>query len=752
MSGPAGWLLDLYPTEKNEMTICVKGEGGDFYLLKEEYQPQVFVNGSPADLDRLSSKIGEDGRVESVEFEKRFVSPGDSERSRVLKIIFKSRENILDLSYQILDMGNYRDYSLYNVDVSPAQKFLHDREIFPLAKMKISDILNLDFDLTDSSSSVDYELPPFSILKMKVIPEKTGASSNFNAPIDRIVLSSGGEEELIEEGVEPDKILKLVERLKRRDPDIIMTDGGDSWDFPYLFERARANKVSDKLILGRESKPFEGADKEGFSYSSYGQTYYRSSPHLLRGRIHIDTQNSFIYDKCGLEGLVELARTTRTPLQETARSSIGSVMTNLQIFRAQEKDILIPWKKNEPEDFKTGEKLLEADKGGFIYEPELGFHENVGEVDFSSFYPTLMMKYNISPETISCDCCPNSDKRVPELDYRICEKQEGIIPQVLEPILEKRSVYKQLMDGESSEKDPVYESRQSALKWILVTCFGYLGYKNSKFGKIEAHEAVTAYAREKLRKASRIAEGKGFDIVHGIVDSLWVNKSDIDREKLEELCEEIEDRIGMQIGVEEEYSWIVFPPSTESPHLSVMNRYYGLPKGGDMVAKGIAAKRSDTPELVVEAQEKMLEKLARADDREEFLKMIPKSLKVIKRFGRKVREGSVDLEELVVSKKLSKDPDSYDGNVRTVLAADQLEEAGVELRAGQQVKYVVTDTDAKYPRNRVKPIQLAGEKVYDEDWYIDRLVKSAEELLNPFSYDRDRIKRIVEGVSQRRLD
>ncbi len=141
MSDIEGWLLDLYPTGRKEMTICVKGED-DFYLLKDEYEPHIFVNGASDDLNRLISEVKDDERVEEVEFDEKFVGPGDTEKSQVLKIIFGSREDILDLAYRILDMGSYQDYSLFNVDVSQAQKYLHDKGLFPLGRMEISDILN----------------------------------------------------------------------------------------------------------------------------------------------------------------------------------------------------------------------------------------------------------------------------------------------------------------------------------------------------------------------------------------------------------------------------------------------------------------------------------------------------------------------------------------------------------------------------------------------------------------------------------
>ena len=46
------------------------------------------------------------------------------------------------------------------------------------------------------------------------------------------------------------------------------------------------------------------------------------------------------------------------------------------------------------------------------------------------------------------------------------------------------------------------------MKWLLVCCFGYTGYKNARFGKIEAHEAINAVARETLLVAKEIAESR----------------------------------------------------------------------------------------------------------------------------------------------------------------------------------------------------------------------------------------------------
>src|SRR5437879_3859202 len=107
-------------------------------------------------------------------------------------------------------------------------------------------------------------------------------------------------------------------------------------------------------------------------------------------------------------------------------------------------------------------------------------------------YPTMMSTFNISPETIGCACCP--DSRIPEINYTVCRRRRGLVPQVLDHLLERRIYYKQRKQTTIGSSRDLYDQRQTALKWCLVTSFGYLGYRNARFGRIEAHEAVTAFA------------------------------------------------------------------------------------------------------------------------------------------------------------------------------------------------------------------------------------------------------------------
>jgi DNA polymerase, archaea type len=193
----------------------------------------------------------------------------------------------------------------------------------------------------------------------------------------------------------------------------------------------------------------------------------------LKGRIHIDISNSFVCAESGLDGFFELSRICRMPLHTSSRATIGRALSSLQFYNAHKQDLLVPWKPTLAETPKDRFELLVADRGGFTFEPRLGLYEDVAEYDFSSLYPNIMLKKNISGETVRCGCCPESTNRVPELDWNVCQRRTGIVPKSMEIIVGKRLRYKKLKNDTSrSPQERVrYDSRQVALKWLGVTSF-----------------------------------------------------------------------------------------------------------------------------------------------------------------------------------------------------------------------------------------------------------------------------------------
>lgn len=509
---------------------------------------KTILNSILRTIDRRRRKISD--LLKYYEFVSCYERITDTTKSEILKLTLTDSTKALTLARMIEAIHGHNSFPkvrLYNVDLPPAQYYFYERDIFPLAYCKVeaavTDGSSLRWVVKDNVWSTDYRTPNFKSIHLKVnIKKEERKIPKFTDKIHSILLIKQNRTTIeIKKESEAEMIDLLVRETNKIDPDFIFTDKGDSFDFPYLIHRAEENGVIKDLILGRESSiPLKKTTKEGggTSYFSYGRIYFKPTALKLLGRIHIDINNSFIYNDSGLEGLYEIARVCRMPLHVAARASIGKCLSSLQFYYATQKRILIPWKPATAEHFKTYEELFVADRGGFIFEPEIGVQENVVEFDFVSLYPNIMLKKNLSAETIKCSCCrPNSRVRVPELDYNICEKKAGIVPTSLKIVLEKRARYKELKEniggtgGRGASSNPnnpnsrlrtLYDARQNSLKWILVTSFGYLGFNNAKFGRIDAHIAVCAFDRQIMLQVVKIAERHGFRVLHGIVDSIWV--------------------------------------------------------------------------------------------------------------------------------------------------------------------------------------------------------------------------------------
>ena len=281
---------------------------------------------------------------------------------------------------------------------------------------------------------------------------------------------------------------------------------------------------------------------------------------------------------------------------------------------------------------------------------------------------------------------------------------------------------------------------------LIHNSFGYLGFKNARFGKIDAHIATCAFSRKVLGQASALAEAHGFELVHGIVDSFWLRKPKATREEYEDLCTIIREKLGLPISFEGVYKWIVFLSSKIDSKVGVLNRYYGIFEDGTLKVRGIDLRRHDTPEIVRKCQEKMLKTFTEARDSGEFRLLIPRTLRVLEEFVFLLRERNVPLEDLVIVKNLSKNPDEYTHQVPQAIAARHLVAQGGSVHAGQQVSYILTSDQT----HTALPPEVVGEDtVYDSERYVDLLCSSAANLLLPLGYDAKYLRSMFRGSQMR---
>jgi DNA polymerase-2 len=463
---------------------------------------------------------------------------------------------------------------------------------------------------------------------------------------------------------------------------------------------------------------------------------FRNEQHTLFGRWHLDRQNAFLTNYYGLDGILEIARVSGLPVQTVARVSTGTGISAMQVATAQRRGVLVPWQKRQPESLKTGLDLFAADKGGLVYNPIAGLYEDVAELDFTAMYPSIMVHYNVSPETVEAQCCEG--EQVPELGISICRHRIGLVPETLAPLLEKRNRYKTMI-RELPTDDPKrqrFERRYSAHKWLLVTCFGYLGYKNARFGRIEAHEAVNAYGREVLLQAKELVEDAGFRVLHLYVDGLWIQRAGADQAEYDRLLNQIQTHTGLRVALEGIYNWLAFLPSRTEPRVAVANRYFGAYEDGSVKVRGIEARRHDTPPFIKNTQLEMLALLSQAQGIDGFRAAVPRVVAYAQEKLGALRAGEIPTKDLVVTHRLSREPKEYRVLTPAARVAVQLTRAGVELSPGEMMRFVYVPGPEKV---RAWEGGL-GDQTYDVGAYVELLTRAVESVLAPVGVDRSTLE------------
>jgi len=729
-----GWLLDIYADQENDSIVYwLKTNKGARRVVDRKFLPKIYVHSTPEKLSELEKDLPILDSVKDVGREMKRTWLAEDERE-VLAVTVKRYSKVEDVAHTIDNRGKYKDFSLFNVDLRFSQRYFSEKKIFPMGLMELAP----KPVMRDDPFAIDYAVPELSELVLSI---SVNAKHGIPSLGDRLLAAKVGDDHV--DGDEESIIRGIQEIIESEDPDVIYTDGGDSFVLPYLFRKAKDLGLKS-VKLGRDEDELR-VERKGKSYFTYGRIKYKPPSHALRGRVHIDRSSSFMFIESGLNGITDLARISKIPIQELSRLSPGTAISAMESNQALEDGCVILWKKNVPEEFKTAEELIVADRGGFIYEPKVGIHDRVLEVDFTSLYPNIMARFNISPETVLCGCCPNSTRRVPVLGYNICDRHLGLIPRVLKPVVERRTTLKRMVRAGVGDTK-VYKERVSILKWLLVTCFGYTGYKNARFGRIECHESINAYGREIMLQASEIAEAHGFEILHGIVDSLWL-KGNGDPESF---CEHVSGHTGIPLEPEGIYKWIVFLPD-RAHGLGVLNRYYGLFEDGKFKLRGIELRRGDTTDVVKDMQNELLSNFAKASDSQQFIELMPSVLDVVSSYVDALRSQTVPLNKLLITKRTSQGLRGYRQFNDGVAALMQLDSEGIDINPGEAVRYVICDCRSKDPAKRVKvDAFIDGSEEYDPEAYVDLLLRGAEGMLLPFGYTREKLFEIFEARSPRK--
>jgi len=562
-----------------------------------------------------------------------------------------------------IEIQTHHQAELYNVDVRQDQRYLAEHDLFPCG------------DRDESRFSPDFQVPLTS-LELQVAGDPT-----LPREISRVEVLDGCRRIL--QGPEQTVLSDLLDLVKSHDPDLILCPHADTW-IPLMVRKARRYGLHPTFSRTGFFKPM--ASK---SYWSYGQVKHKDGALIPEGRILIDTAKSFVYVESGLKGVLMASRLSGLSPNLTSRFTPGTLISSYEVFEALRRGIAVPFRKRDAEAVRNIMDLKACDKGGMMFQPEPGVYEKVHEIDFTSLYPSIIVKYHLSPETIE-----HPD-------------QQGFLSGVLSSLLNLRIETKRL-----KKTDKEYAGIDSVLKWMLVTCFGYTGYRNAKFGQIQVHESITKISRDLLLQIKDLAEGMDFQVLHGIVDCLWVIGEPIAGFK-----EAVERETGILTEVDS-YDWIVFLPMADGS--GAYNRYFGRQDTGKMKIRGVMARKGDTPEYLRKMQKELFEVLGEARSRVELRRIEPRAWEISERYRGGLRSADIDVRELAVHRRVGRL--NYSRRCAEASAVNAHLKQGIKLAPGMEMGYVVKDAK----KWDVAPERTASE--FDAAYYEKLLDKAWEEV------------------------
>ena len=777
------WLLDVHDDGTGSFVVWLRTVGGEARPHRVRAPCVLHVEASAERLRALSVWLDQPevrlhhGILHSREVNLR-TSLEATAPSPVLEILLERPRDRLRLARTIDDRGLHRHHVLHSVDVEPVQAWLGEHNLRLFGGVRPCG------DAWEEGGTPEV-LADMRVLRMEGQWRGPMLDGHLEGAVVRVVdavdfTPHGPDLSVLLNG--PDDLQRLLNLVRAEDPDIVLTDGGDAHLFPAL--QGLADGWSVPLVLGRTEAPLPAPTRRT-TVHSYGRLLRRGGHHRLEGRVHIDLSTSFLGREAGLPGLVELCASSGRTLDAVARRSPGAVISAIQIQTVLQDGVLVPWRKNRPEDTSTGWDLLHADRGGLHLDPHPGVHAEVVELDFASLYPSIIATRNISPETLGCTCCRPSDDaplvpldpdeartwfrsrasrrhlegaswpppaglRVPGLPLHTCSQRHGMLGRVVAPLIRRRHQLKRQSTAPGDEAD----RRQKALKWLLVTCFGYTGYRNARFGRIEAHEAICAWARDVMIHGVEAARSHGWEVVHGIVDSLWVvDRSDRTPATIESEAAALAAHIGALTGVPLEVEGR-FPVLAILPRrrdgAGALTRYWGCGLSGVKV-RGIEARQHSTSPFVRRFQIEALEELrSRVLDHglNDTSTLEGVLLEAHERARLRLVRGDVCLDDLLVARRVERGLAGRQAVTSLQRALRRSERLGWPVALGSRLRFVEVDADDEGVLLDCELVGAGPFPALDLEVHLRRLDRAAWSLLGPFGWTFEALRR---PAGQRRL-
>lgn len=723
-----GWLLHV-SFEQDKVIVWIKTKDKNVLRLVDSYQPFFYIlPKNEYDGSCLFQLLSQQPLVRKVSWEEDKSTDlfEKYSRNRLICIVLESAQNYISLVKKL--EKDWRVQQLFNTDLSLVQQYLfHKLKIEPTSKVKAEYTDSKLIRLTKIEDENKIDVPPLSILYVDV--QTLSGKINPEESIIRIRTKCEDEPSLQQESAEIyfdikdeiDILEKFCSYVQDKNPDILVSvnDHYTSRVLDYLF--ARTQKLGLDLHLGREKIRVSASFKHpGLQWT--------------KGRLSLNNYST-LYN-LGFAGLIERCKSSFLTLDLAAKYSMNRLIDSRNCFELIQRGFVIP-PKNEQinhEHVRTLEDLVTKDKGGLIISPKTGLHENVIVLDYDSEYANLIVNHNLSYETIS--------KKEEKVDKP--QSTKGLLPVIVEKFLKRRLHFKEMLEGLPINSKEYLWCQQciDSLKNILVCLYGTSGSPWNRFGNVLVFEEINKLSREVLLKTKDIVQKLGYEVIYADTDSVFIKNSRT-AVTYAQVIDTLRKETGLPISIEHNFRFLVLLPLEAIERIEALKQYYGITQEGELVVRGLEARRHDTPNFIKKFQTELLYTLFDWKNSDEIVtKGYENALLLVTRAIDKIMIGGpyITQNDLVISKLLGQNIEKYKSLFPHVCAAIQLgrDDDSTLPSKGDNIRYIYIDAQHSNPLCRIAPVKDI-ESVnlrYDKEKYREMLLDAAQSVLGYFGFDR----------------
>jgi len=459
------------------------------------------------------------------------------------------------------------------------------------------------------------------------------------------------------------------------------------WRFKHVYQH---NSVLTSFSLKRVSEYFKVGAKLDLNNRKIYDLFINDRELLMKYNLQDCRLLYELESKLGIiQHMISMAIFCKTFLSDFY---ITELLNNISLIYSNKYNIRLETKK-----FINEKK--EEYVGGYVLDPVSGLHRNVYIFDFQSLYPNIIRTWNVSPDTLLNES--NGDCIKSCLDGVFFKKDKmGLLPSIETYLLNLRNEYKEKKkalkkEGKENSVDySVADRNEKIIKELANSVYGATANNRSRFFDLRLAESITLAGQTLIKFAKKFFTDLGFVVVSGDTDSIMVSLKDGSDYKF------LLDKFHAELDKFLFSTYNTLNPTTRFKYEKRFDKFIVIKKKNyvgrviddgspcdTIYAKGLELIKKDTIKYTRERLSELIKNLLYTDNPLDFY------VKYIEDEWEKINTINVNPEDIVITKKISKDFSEYKSLPMQVKIAKKVWNSNnKDFFIGMDFQYVIKDS------------------------------------------------------------